>query len=517
MRKFFNIIVATTRKNGIGFQGSLPWPNIAGDMQHFKNFTQWNKVYSSDNFPYFYQSNISNSQPKITKLKNTRNAVIMGKITWNSIPNNFKPLKNRLNIILSENNDISENQNIKIANSFEKALQICENDSSIHEIFIIGGADTYNQALNKYGSFCKAIFKTRIWKDIKCDKYFPNIPAEKFKLAYVSKTFSQEDKKYGKIPYDFTFYVNNEISKKQHCIDKSMFLEYQKHEEMGYLELVKKVIETGNEKTDRTGTGTKSLFGCTMRYDLLQSFPLLTTKSVYWKGVVEELLWFLRGETNANKLSQKGVKIWDGNGSREFLDKNGLKEREVGDLGPVYGFQWRHFGAEYKNMHENYTGKGTDQLKDVLHKIMHNPDDRRIIMSAWNPAALKKMALPPCHMFSQFYVANGKLSCIMYQRSCDLGLGVPFNIASYSLLTHILANAAGLKVGEYVHILGDAHVYKNHIEPLKEQLKRYPNPFPVLKIKKKINGIEGIENLKFEDFELSEYIPHPKIKMDMAV
>jgi len=207
------------------------------------------------------------------------------------------------------------------------------------------------------------------------------------------------------------------------------------HEEYQYLKLVDEIMEKGVRMDDRTGVGTLSVFGTMMRFDLRTSFPLLTTKRVFWRGVVEELLWFVKGDTNGKHLSEKGIKIWEGNGSREFLDKRGLSHREEGDLGPVYGFQWRHFGAKYVDMHTDYSGQGVDQLAECIKKIKEDPADRRIIMSAWNPADLNLMALPPCHMFCQFYVANGELSCLMYQRSCDMGLGVPFNIASYSLLT----------------------------------------------------------------------------------
>jgi thymidylate synthase len=192
----------------------------------------------------------------------------------------------------------------------------------------------------------------------------------------------------------------------------------------------------------------------------------------------------------------------------------GFTDREQGDLGPVYGFQWRHFGAKYTNMHASYDGQGFDQLRDCIEKIKNTPNDRRIIMSAWNPADLSSMALPPCHMFCQFYVANGELSCLMYQRSCDLGLGVPFNIASYSLLTRMVAHVCGLKPGEFVHMLGDTHVYMNHVEALKEQLTREPRPFPTLTIKTR--G-QDIDSFVFEDFELHDYNPYGPIKMDMAV
>ncbi|PIK56412.1 putative thymidylate synthase [Apostichopus japonicus] len=241
------------------------------------------------------------------------------------------------------------------------------------------------------------------------------------------------------------------------------------HDENQYLDLIREIVNKGKIKGDRTGTGTKSIFGCQSRYNLRDQFPLLTTKSVFWRGVAEELLWFIKGSTSAKSLTEKKVHIWDANGSREFLDKRGLSHYEDGELGPVYGFQWRHFGAEYKGLDHAYTGEGVDQLQEVIETIKTNPDDRRIILTAWNPTDLPKMALPPCHAFAQFYVCDGELSCQLYQRSADMGLGVPFNIASYALLTYMIAHVTDLKPGDFIHTLGDAHVYLNHIEPLKKQ------------------------------------------------
>ncbi|XP_060085352.1 thymidylate synthase-like [Ylistrum balloti] len=287
-----------------------------------------------------------------------------------------------------------------------------------------------------------------------------------------------------------------------------------RHDEKHYLDAIQQILDYGTRKTNRTGIDTLSIFGMQMRYNLREDFPLLTTKRVFWRGVAEELIWFIQGCTNANKLKEKKIHIWDEHGSKKFLSKLGLGHREEGDLGPVYGFQWRHFGAEYKDMHTDYTDQGVDQLKDVIYKIKNQPDDRRIIMSAWNPPDLPKMALPPCHAFVQFFVVNGELSCQLYQRSADMGLGVPFNIASYALLTYMIAHVTNLKPGDFVHTLGDAHVYVNHIDPLKEQLAREPKPFPKLVIKRQV---EDIDDFKFEDFEIVGYQPHPKIEMKMAV
>ncbi|CAH1787768.1 unnamed protein product [Owenia fusiformis] len=339
--------------------------------------------------------------------------------------------------------------------------------------------------------------------------------------------------------YSFSFYCSTYVAKKMLATDsnstnididmdkkentdpveaKKLKLESplkKRHEEYQYLEAIQNIIDHGYKKEDRTGTGTISTFGMQFRYSLRDNvFPLLTTKRVFWRGVAEELLWFIRGCTNGKELSNKNVHIWDANGSKEFLEANGLGHREEGDLGPVYGFQWRHFGAEYTNMHADYTDQGVDQLAWVIDRIKTKPDCRRIIMSAWNPPDLPKMALPPCHSFMQFYVLNGELSCQMYQRSGDMGLGVPFNIASYALLTCMIAEVTGLKPGDFVHTLGDAHVYSNHVEPLKEQLQREPRPFPTLHFKRKV---ENIDDFTFEDLEIRDYKPHPKISMEMAV
>ncbi|KAJ8023512.1 Thymidylate synthase [Holothuria leucospilota] len=307
---------------------------------------------------------------------------------------------------------------------------------------------------------------------------------------------------------------NKENIEENTQVTKKSRMETQRHDEYQYLDLIREIIEKGKVKGDRTGTGTKSLFGAQCRYSLRDQFPLLTTKRVFWRGVAQELLWFIKGSTSGKELSDKGVHIWDANGSRQFLDGRGLTHYEEGELGPVYGFQWRHFGAEYKGMHHDYTGEGVDQLQQVIDTIKKNPDDRRIILSAWNPPDLPKMALPPCHAFAQFYVCEGELSCQLYQRSADMGLGVPFNIASYALLTYMIAHITGLKPGDFIHTLGDAHVYMNHLEPLKQQLERIPRPFPKLVIKRKV---ESIDDFTFEDFEIVNYKPYPKIKMDMAV
>ncbi len=261
-----------------------------------------------------------------------------------------------------------------------------------------------------------------------------------------------------------------------------------------YHDLMKHVLENGTKKTDRTGTGTISVFGYQMRYNLGEGFPLMTTKKVHTKSIFHELLWFLKGDTNIKYLKDNGVSIWD-----EWADGNG-------NLGPVYGYQWRSWPTP--------DGRHIDQITNVVEMIKKNPDSRRLIVSAWNVGEIEKMKLPPCHAFFQFYVADGKLSCQLYQRSADIFLGVPFNIASYALLTHMVAQACGLKVGDFVHTLGDAHLYSNHIEQANLQLSRDLKKLPTLKINPEV---KDIFSFKYEDFTIEGYDPHPHIKAAVAV
>lgn len=298
-----------------------------------------------------------------------------------------------------------------------------------------------------------------------------------------------------------------------------------------YLKLLQHILDNGVKKGDRTGVGTISVFGYQTRFDLSKGFPLLTTKKVFLRGIIHELLWFLRGETNIKYLVDNNVNIWNEWPYQSYLRQNNLEQeypkysekwkeklqwfveqvkidaefaKKWGELGPVYGKQWRNF-------------EGTDQISDVIDTLKKNPDSRRIIVSAWNPKEIPEMAksgLPPCHCLFQFYVADGKLSCQLYQRSCDVFLGVPFNIASYALLTMIIAKLTGLEPGEFIHTYGDTHIYLNHLEQVKEQLKREPRPLP----KMIIHGDQKkIEDFKFEDFELVDYNPHPPIKAPIAV
>lgn len=271
-----------------------------------------------------------------------------------------------------------------------------------------------------------------------------------------------------------------------------------------YLDLIRHIKTNGVSKTDRTGTGTQSVFGYQMRFDLSKGFPMVTTKKLHLKSIIHELLWFLKGDTNIAYLQENGVRIWN-----EWAD-------EQGNLGPVYGYQWR-----------NWNGEEIDQIKEIIHSLKNNPDSRRMLVSAWNPSVLpdtsvsfsenvanNKAALPPCHAFFQFYVANGKLSCQLYQRSADVFLGVPFNIASYALLTMMMAQVCNLKAGDFVHTFGDAHIYSNHEDQIKLQLSRVPKSLPTMKMNPKI---KDLFEFTFEDFELIDYNPHPLIKGTVAI
>ena len=290
-----------------------------------------------------------------------------------------------------------------------------------------------------------------------------------------------------------------------------------------YLDLIREILDNGVDKSDRTGTGTRSIFGYQMRFDLSKGFPLVTTKELHLKSIIHELIWFIKGDTNIKYLAENKVRIWDdwpfakyknsesyqGETVREFTDKILVDDafaQQWGDLGPVYGRQWRNW--------RGIDGTVVDQIKDLIHSLKNNPDSRRHLVSAWNPAEVNQMALPPCHCLFQFYVANNKLSCQLYQRSADVFLGVPFNIASYALLTHMIAEVLDMEVGHFVHTLGDAHIYHNHFEQCQLQLTREPFDLPKISFKRKV---KSIEDFTFDDIIIENYQFHPKIKGEVAV
>ncbi|KAG9449715.1 hypothetical protein H6P81_009680 [Aristolochia fimbriata] len=413
-------------------------------------------------------------------------------------------------------------ENVVISGSMSSALQLLATSPyhlSVEKVFVIGGGQILREALNSPG--CDAIHITVIETDFECETFVPFIDLSLYQLWYTSFPLVENS-----IRYSFVTYVRVqnpvELDGKPGTpklnVESFSFLPkmiFERHEEYMYLRLVQDIIGSGIQKDDGTGTGTLSQFGSQMRFNLRKSFPLFTTKKVFWRGVVEELLWFISGSTNAKMLQDKGMHLWDGNASGDYLDRHLLGfNSEEGDLGPIYGFQWKHFGASYTSMHADYTGKGFDQLLDVIHKIITTPDDRHIVLSAWNPSDLKQMALLPCHMFAQFWVVNGELSCQMYQQSTDMFLGAPFNIASYALLTYMIAHVCGLTPGDFIHVLGDAHIYKTHVRPLQKQLQKSPKPFPILKINPQK---KDIDSFVAADFTLIGYDPHQKIEMKIAL
>ena len=475
------IIAAIDINNGLGKNDKLLY-RIPNDMKHFTKITQH------------------------TEDPDKHNIVVMGRKTWYSIPERYRPLESRTNIILSNKNynEIkAETRGIpgvgvcKDINMLIKSLQYASNIDA-ETIFIIGGESLYKYFL----PFTTELIITHIFSsNKKADTYFPNISKKDFTINNKTEILSYKKKNTDKpLLYQFVTY------KRDININK---------EERNYLSLLTQVLREGEKRVTRSGN-TFSMFGTKLSFNLENNkIPLLTTKKVFFRGIVEELVWFLRGCTDAKELDKKRVRIWNGNTSREFLDSLGLDYPE-GTCGPVYGFQWRHFNAPYKGAHADYTGKGVDQLAECIRLIKENPTSRRIFMSAWNPCQLPEMCLPCCHVSYQWYVdpINKTLSCQMYQRSGDLFLGVPFNIVSTSLLTHMIAKITGLTAKE-VHIcIGDAHIYEDHLDAVQTQLQREPTPFPTLIINR---DTEQIEDFQYEDFELVNYFPQPGIKARMNV
>jgi dihydrofolate reductase/thymidylate synthase len=464
----FDIVVAVCQKFGIGYLGQLPWPHLPEDMKHFRDLTS------------------AGSQ---------RNAVIMGRKTWDSLPAKVRPLPNRDNYVLTRNREFPCPSGVRVFSNFDEAIA---DASATHDrVFVIGGAQIYNLAMDHPG--LRYIYMTRVLQNFKADAYFPPLDSRCFGLVQQGDVIRGSS-----VPYRFQTYQRSNVEEKR------------------YLKLLESILQEGMERPDRTGVGTLSVFCRTLRFNLEHTFPLLTTKRTFWRGIVEELLWFIKGSTDARQLQDKGIRIWDGNSSRQYLDSVGLQHRREGDLGPVYGFQWRHFGATYSDCEADYSGQGVDQLAQVIQQIRTNPWSRRHVVTAWNPAALKDMALPPCHMLFQFYVHPDPvdkttpygLSCRMIQRSADMFLGVPFNIASYALLTRMVAHVTGLKPKELVMEFGDAHIYKNAVDQCRLQIGREPKCFPTVRLNPQV---DSIDDFTMKDIQLVGYESWPRIKADMAV
>jgi dihydrofolate reductase/thymidylate synthase len=464
----YNIIYSCDQKYGFGYQNDIPW-KISEDLTFFKDITTK------------------------TKNKNKTNAVIMGRKTYESIPKQYRPLKNRINIVLS--NTINHIDNVIVLKSVNEVLiYIHTNRKNIEKSFVIGGLKVYEEFFNR--NLVTNIYENFIHHEYMCDKYL-NLNLGKYKLVNKETKYLVDTKSKLRCNVDFNHY------------------RYKNIEEENYLNLMRKILTNGSMRIDRTGVGTLSTFGECLKYDIRNNkLPLLTTKLVPFRLIVEELLWFISGDTNAKHLQEKKVRIWDGNTTREFLDNRGLNHLPVGDIGAGYGFQLRHFNAEYKTCNDNYEGKGIDQLEYIIDLLKNNPTSRRILFSYWNPSQLNDAALPPCHLLYQFYVNPEKkeISCCLYQRSSDYFLANNYNAISAIVLTHMLGQICGYKPVEFTHFMADTHIYLNHIEQCREQIERETSIQPYLEINP---NIKNIHDFQYSDFKLINYYPQKAIRGKM--
>ena len=487
MKKPVNIIVALDKKFGISKNGVIPW-FFKEDFDHFSKTT------------------------RNTNDKNKVNGVIMGSKTWFSIPDKFRGLGSRYNIILSNNmtsNDLDKSNITRskaiIKKSLIEAVDFCNNEDNIENIYIGGGSSIYEESI-KLG-IVDECFITHIGDDYECDNFFP---IEEWEKLCNKKC----------IRYRLTV-LKESVDKNTKLLFTKSTLKYINSDETKYLELMEDIVVSGEQRITRNAN-TFSIFGPQLEFDLRKGFPLLTTKKMFWRGIVEELLFFLRGDTNSNHLKDKNIHIWDLNTTRDFLDKRNLQHYEVGDMGSMYGWNFRHFGAQYENMNSDYSGRGYDQLRSIIDMILNDPNSRRILMTTYDPSKIDECVLAPCHGIAiQFYISDGHMDCKMYQRSVDTFLGLPFNIASYALLLEILCKISGYKARRLIMTLGDTHIYEEHLEQVKKQIARIPYKFPNLSINKlpESNNLDDIlayiENLDFKDFELHDYVCYPVIKANM--
>lgn len=402
--------------------------------------------------------------------------IIYGRKTLESFPGS-KPLAKRRNIIVSRNSDLNVD-GAEVAHSLEEAFSLVQG-----HCIVVGGSEIYKQCLEQFPDFCLGVSRTLVLETYEADRWF-----------------SVKEAKY------------NYLIKSSHNFETAMM--FRKNEgELAYLSLLSEVLYSGEKRKDRTGTGTRSLFGRHLLFEnISEKFPLITVKRMAWGCILSELLWFLSGSTDSKMLELQNNNIWKKNSSRKFLDGRGLSYRE-GDCGPIYGFQWRHWGAKYVDCDTDYRGQGEDQILSIISEIQNNASSRRLVLSAWNVSDLDKMCLPPCHSFSQFYVRGDFVDCHLYQRSADLALGVPFNIASYACLLSIIAEASGKKAGNLTMSFGDVHIYETHIDNAQKMLERLPHKTPKLKVKISDNTLFC---LKKGDFELDGYSCCGSLKFVMA-
>lgn len=497
-----NLIACVTNyknKLALGRHGQLLF-RLKDDMNFFKNIT-------------------INSLSKDSKL--SKNIVLMGRKTFFSIPLEYRPLKDRINIVLTKDPELVKLSPVPNNLSLNKELYYTDMNTFkriYHKynpnVFVIGGSELYNTFLNQADRLYITQVQTSDGKDVKFvegeepDTFMNHFSAD-YQLVGMSEKYNGKYKDTS-LSYRVLYY---HLSKKM-------------TEEYKYMQFMNNILTNGNKRSDRTGTGTISLYGNQMRFDISQTIPLMTTKRVPFKTIVEELLWFCRGDTDAKVLQKKGVKIWDGNTSRDFLDNQGLFHYPEGVLGAGYGFQWRFQGAKYSHSFADTSQcdtsliGGFDQLKYVEDLLEKDPFSRRIVISAWNPSDFDKTALVPCHILIQFYVeeidGEKHLSCQFYMRSNDVFLANVFNVVSYSVLTHILAKRHNMKPKEIVYTCGDSHIYSNHVTQAMEQLERNPRPFPTVVVSDSVKHKDWSE-MTTDDFELVGYFPYPAIKAPMAV
>jgi dihydrofolate reductase/thymidylate synthase len=535
---------------GIGVKNNLPW-NIKGDMKYFKSITA--ELPQDEYFNYI-------------------NVVVMGRKTWESIPDNFKPLPNRVNIILSSQapntliNDIKHPELVHVVTDWQDVFELVnlinkngslpntepkEDDKpiAINNIFVIGGQKIYESAINH--PYCDKIYLTHIYQKFETDTFFPQLSdgRNNFVLTDVSKfqsdvnQITEETVYYRFFTYqnDKYFLENNidetvvdaintlETKISSSIVDKNLLHQlknkftqngrYVNQEETQFLDFLKDIRFNGIDRIDRTGTGTLSVFGRQLKYDLRDTFPLMTTKRMFLRGIFEELMMYLRGQTDNGILQSKKIHIWDGNTSRDFLDKKGLTHFKEGDMGATYGFNFRHYGAKYEGCDKDYSkSNGFDQLYYAIDLIKNNPTSRRILINLWNPCTLDEVALPSCLCQYQFYVntITKELDLQIYIRSSDVFLANNWNACTGALLVHMICNLNDIDLtpGDLTVVTGDTHLYKNHLDAVDINLERVPKPFPKLVIK---NKKDKIEEFNWEDITVYGYEPYPGIKAKMAV
>jgi dihydrofolate reductase/thymidylate synthase len=507
MKQFnYSIIVAYSfPEYGVGFEGNLPW-NITDDLKRFRQLTEGKTV-------------------------------VMGRKTWDSLPQRFRPLPNRRNIIITRNTELSKQNELTdsqvLFTKWESLLNLLNEKCNNHtEIVFIGGGEIYKMALTDYN--ISTMYITEVYKNAKknmeeFDTFFPSFKKISENMEFADVKPIIRDNKSG-LYYRFYTLVNKqyfdsiqekEEMNKTHDI-KLPYKDIYVSQEEQYLKIMRDILERGIERDDRTGTGTISLFGTHQRYDLSNGeFPISTTKRIFFRAVFEELALYLSGCTDNGILQDKGIHIWDGNTSREFLDKRGLTEYPEGDMGETYGFNFRHFGGVYKNCKTKYPPglNGFDQVENLLHLLKTNPTSRRMLINLWNPATLHKAALPSCLMMYQFYVDTHakKLNCQIYLRSSDYFLANNWNTCTGALLVHMICNLEDIDLtpGELIVITGDTHLYKNHLEQVNVNLQR--NCFPAPKLIFTTGQKVDLRDYKFEDLQLIGYRCSPGIKADMAI